>query len=86
MRCLRRVQKLEARVNIAVLSDPLRAIRDQAFDLLDPSDRMFISHLARRYAFGEDVEESKEISECFARWGDLVAALGQQNQGARGWL
>ena len=85
MRCVRRVEKLESRLSSAFSIDPLRAARSEAFDRLAHSDRKIISELARKYHFGEYVENTPEIRECLARWGDLTAALGNQPPGAQGW-
>ena len=86
MRCQRRVEKLESRLSSAVSSDPLRFARSEAFDRLDHSDRTVISELARRYHFGEYVEDSLETQECLDRWGDLTAELASQTHRAQGWL
>ena len=58
----------------------------EAFDRLAHSDRKVISDLARKYHFGQYVEDSLEIRDCLARWGTLTAELGSQPQGAQGWL
>jgi len=87
MRCLRRVQRLEARLNTAVYRDPLEAARKEAFNCIAHSDRKVISELAREYHFGDTVEETPEIRQALGRWGDLTALLASQPQGAAcGWL
>lgn len=83
MRCLRRVQRLELR-QCAPLSDPLRVIRNEAFDRLDYSDRKVISDLAFQYQNGNEVEERPEVQGSLARWGDLSSRrAGQPREASR---
>ena len=86
MRCLRRVQKLEAWTKTVVANDPLRVIRKQAFDRLAHSDRKVISELAYRYQLCEEVEETVEIRKTLARWGALVSVLASQPREPEEWL
>lgn len=48
MTCVRRVQRLEARLNTAGYSDPLEIARKEAFNRLAHPDRKVISDLATR--------------------------------------
>ncbi len=73
-------------MSTAVLSDPLRAVRNEALDCLDHPDRKVISKLAFQYYSGENVEETPEIRHALARWGDLTRVLASQPQTERGWL
>ena len=81
MRCLRRVQRLES-LQCASCSDPLRGIRNEAFDCLGHSDRKVISDLALYYQNGEKVEVTSEVWATLARWGDLISRRAGQPRGA----
>jgi len=81
MKCIRRVNLLES-LQCASLSAPLRAVRNDAFDRLDHSDRKVISELAFQYQSGDEVGETSEVQRTLARWGDLIALLAGHPQEA----
>jgi hypothetical protein len=72
---LKRLQKLEVTIRPHCHEADLQSIRMAAWDTLAASDRTVIAHMARKYAVGEEVENTTESEAVLARWREAIARL-----------